>query len=220
MQSEITTIGAPVMLIGLLVGFFLCFYGYVTKSLLVRLRSVISGSIVFLFIALMSYGRESFMQVLHEKNPLGGALWKVLFNPSDYRGVLLYLTSFAAGGLVLFLLARKKQKVIQLIVALFAAFSMSLIIFFLLLSFLPLTPPSFVVTAVALVVILALSITRFESYMALESAIAGSLIVAWLLSRFWYLQFWLFFALWAILAFLGILNQMHMLSKKKETEHA
>ncbi len=219
MQSEITTIGAPVMLIGLLVGFFLCFYGYVTKSLLVRLRSVISGSIVFLFIALMSYGRESFMQVLHEKNPLG-ALWKVLFNPSDYRGVLLYLTSFAAGGLVLFLLARKKQKVIQLIVALFAAFSMSLIIFFLLLSFLPLTP-SFVVTAVALVVILALSITRFESYMALESAIAGSLIVAWLLSRFWYLQFWLFFALWAILAFLGILNQMHMLSKKKkETEHA
>ncbi|WP_319756157.1 hypothetical protein [uncultured Sphaerochaeta sp.] len=218
MQSEITTIGAPVMLIGLLVGFFLCFYGYKTKSLLVRLRSVVSGSIVFLFIALMSYGRESFMQVLQDPTPLR-SLWNVLFNPSDYRGVLLYLVSFASGGLVLFLLARKKQKIVELVVALFTAVSMSLIIFFLLLSFLPLTP-SFIVTAVALVVILSLSITRFESYMALESAIAGSLIVAWLLSRFWYLQFWLFFALWAILAFLGILNQMHMLSRKKEAEHA
>ncbi|MDK2858845.1 MAG: hypothetical protein PWP25_31 [Sphaerochaeta sp.] len=218
MQSEITTIGAPVMLIGLLVGFFLCFYGYVIKSLLIRLRSVISGSIVFLFIALMSYGRESFMRVLQDANPLG-ALWKVLFNPSDYRGVLLYLVSFAAGGLILFLLARKNHKGIELIVALFTAFSMSLIIFFLLLSFLPLTP-SFIVTAVALVVILALSIAHFESYMALESAIAGSLMVAWLLSRFWYLQFWLFFALWAVFAFLGILNQMHMMTKRKEVTHA
>lgn len=215
MQSEIPTIGAPVMLIGLLVGFFLCFYGYAIKSLLVRLRSVISGSLVFLLVSVLLYDRQQFMLALHETTPLS-SLWAVLFNPSDFKGVLLYLVAFAAGGILLFLLARKRQRFVLIVVAVFAALSMSMIIFLLLLSFLPLSP-SFIVTCVALVIILALSLTRFESYLALESAIAGSLLVAWLLARFWYLQFWLFFALWALLAFLGILNQLHMLTKKKET---
>jgi len=65
------------------------------------------------------------------------------------------------------------------------------------------------------VIILAYSLIRFDSYMALESAVAGSLIVSYLLSQFWYLQFWLFFTMWAILAFLGILNQLHRLGRPK-----
>lgn len=200
------------MLLGLLGGFFLCFYGYVLKNLLVRLRSVVSGSFVALAISLYAYSKVPLMTALKNENPLIN-LWQVIFNTNDFAGVILHLASFSIGGLFLFVLARNKAKLIQSIVAIFTAISMSLIIFLLLLSFLPFTP-SAIVTGVAMVVILAFSLTRFESYMALESAITGSLIVAWLLARFWYLQFWLFFALWAAFAFLGILNQMHMLEKR------
>ena len=213
MQSDGSTIGAAVMFIGLLVGFFLCFYGYVAKRLLVSIRSVFAGSLVFLALALLVFQQQSLLASLSSPSPLS-ELWNIIFTTQDYMGVLINLLSFCIGGLLLFYLSRRKAAVPRLVVASFTGLSMGLVIFLLVLGFLPLQT-SFVMFLVLQVIILAYSLIRFDSYMALESAIAGSLMVSYLLSRFWYLQFWLFFTLWAILAFLGILNQLHRLGRPK-----
>ena len=213
MQSDGSTIGAAVMFIGLLVGFFLCFYGYVAKRLLVSIRSVFAGSLVFLALALLVFQQQSLLASLSSPSPLS-ELWNIIFTTQDYMGVLINLLSFCIGGLLLFYLSRRKAAVPRLVVASFTGLSMGLVIFLLVLGFLPLQT-SFVMFLVLQVIILAYSLIRFDSYMALESAIAGSLMVSYLLSRFWYLQFWLFFTLWAILAFLGILTQLHRLGRPK-----
>lgn len=216
MYTDAVTLGAPVMLLGLLAGFFLCFYGYLAKTLLVSLRSVISGALVFLASALLLRGGQDTLTALSENQPFS-AIWALVLNPNEYLNTLIYLISFSLGGLLLFLCARKQQWFLTKIVALFTALSMDLIIFLLMLSFLPYTV-ALIISLVLLVVILAYSLIRFESYMALESAIAGSLLIAYLLSRFWFLGFWVFFALWAILAFLGIINQLHMVSRKEQKQ--
>lgn len=216
MQGDGMTLSAPVMFIGLLLGFFLCFYGYVAKRLLVSIRSIFAGSLVFLAIALLLSQQQALLQSLASPTPLT-ELWNVIFNTQDYTGVLINLLSFSVGGLLLFYLSRTKSNSLQLVVASFTGVSMGLVIFLLILGFLPLQT-SFVIFLILQVIILAYCLIRFTSYMALESAIAGSLIVAYLLSQFWYLGFWLFFALWAILAFLGILNQMHRLGHRKQSK--
>ena len=218
MQTDATTLGAPIMLLGLLSGFFLCFYGYLAKHLLVSLRSVVSGALVSLALALVFRGGVQTVEALEAEQPIA-ALWALLFNPNDYLNTLIYLISFSLGALLLFLCARKQNKVLKPVVALFTALSMGLIIFLLMLSFLPYTL-SLVISLVLLVVILAFSLIRFDSYMALESAIAGSLLIAYLLSRFWFLGFWVFFALWAVLAFLGIINQLHMVSRRAQIQES
>lgn len=216
MQGDGMTLSAPVMLIGLLLGFFLCFYGYIAKRLLVSIRSVFAGSLVFLTLALLLFQQQSLMASLASPTPLT-ELWNVIFNTQDYTGVLINLLSFSIGGLLLFYLSRTESFSLQLVVALFTGLSMGLVIFLLILGFLPLQT-SFIIFLILQVIILAYCLIRFTSYMALESAIAGSLIVAYLLSRFWYLKFWLFFALWAILAFLGIINQMHRLGRQNQSK--
>lgn len=220
MQFDGTTIGAPVMLLGLLLGFFLCFYGYVAKHLWISIRSVVAGSVVFLAIALLAFQQQELFSSLTSPNPLA-ELWNVIFANQDYTGVLINLLSFCLGGLLLFSLSRMKSIYLEKVVAFFTALSMGLGIFLLILGFLPLQT-SFIVFLVLQAIILAFSLVRFDSYMALESALSGSLIVAYLLSQFWYLGPWLFFALWALFAFLGILNQMHRLGvqkRKKESVH-
>ena len=221
MQGEVSTLGAPIMLFGLLAGFFLCFYGYTAKPVWIRLRSVVSGSLVAVTLALVFHDMPRFSESLLQDQPLR-QLWFIIFDTSDYRRVLLYLLSFSLGGLSLYLLSRIHSKAIELVMAFFAALSMALFLFFLLISLVPL-PYSLGLTALFLVVIMAFSLTRFDSYLALESALSGSLLVSYLLYRFWYLSPWLFFTLWAFLAFLGIINQMHMLSRRnaviKEVSH-
>ncbi len=204
------------MLLGLLAGFFLCFYGYLAKNLLVSLRSVVSGAMVFLSVALILQDSQKTMQALKAEQPFS-QLWAVLLNPNEYLNTLIYLVAFVLGGLLLFLCARKKNWLLDFAVALFTALSMGLIIFLLMLSFLPYSF-ALILSLVLLVMILAFSLVRFESYMALESALGGSLLIAYLLSRFWFLGFWLFFALWAILAFLGIIHQLHRVSKRKQKQ--
>lgn len=201
------------MFIGLLTGFFLCFYGYVAKRLLVSIRSVFAGSLVFLALVLLVFHQQSLLAGLSSASPLS-ELWNIIFTTQDYMGVLVNLLSFCFGGLLLFYLSRRKSALPRLVVASFTGLSMGLVIFLLILGFLPLQT-SFVMFLVLQVIILAYSLIRFDSYMALESAVAGSLIVSYLLSQFWYLQFWLFFTMWAILAFLGILNQLHRLGRPK-----
>jgi len=213
MQSDANTIGASVMFIGLLLGFFLCFYGYVAKRLLVSIRSVFAGSLVFLALALLVFQQQSLLTSL-ASNTVPSELWNVMFTDLDYQGVLINLLSFCIGGLLLFYLSRRKSFAAHLIVASFTGLSMGLVIFLLIRRFLPLQT-SFIMFLVLQVIILAYSLIRFDSYIALESAIAGSLLVSYLLSLFWYLDFWLFFSLWAILAFLGILNQLHRLGRPK-----
>ncbi len=213
MQSDGNTIGASVMFIGLLLGFFLCFYGYVAKRLLVSIRSVFAGSLVFLALALLVFQRPSLLTSLASRAVLF-ELWNVMFIELDYQGVLINLLSFCIGGLLLFYLSRRKSFAARLIVASFTGLSMGMAIFLLVRSFLPLQT-SFIMFLVLQVIILAYCLIRFDSYIALESAIAGSLLVSYLLSLFWYLDFWLFFSLWAILAFLGILNQLHRLGRPK-----
>jgi len=213
MQSDGNTIGASVMFIGLLLGFFLCFYGYVAKRLLVSIRSVFAGSLVFLALALLVFQRPSLLTSLASRAVLF-ELWNVMFIELDYQGVLINLLSFCIGGLLLFYLSRRKSFAARLIVASFTGLSMGMAIFLLVRSFLPLQT-SFIMFLVLQVIILAYSLIRFDSYIALESAVAGSLLVSYLLSSFWYLDFWLFFSMWAILAFLGILNQLHRLGRPK-----
>ncbi|MEA4858979.1 MAG: hypothetical protein VB127_00735 [Sphaerochaeta sp.] len=218
MQSEIATISAPLMLLGLLAGFFLCFYGYLIKTLLVSLRSVLSGSLVFVTLSLLLRTRAGLVAALASENALP-SLWALVFPLYDYQAVLIHLFSFALGGLLLFFLARRKGKILEMVVAIFTALSMDLILFLLILTLLPLKA-SLIISSVLGVIILSFCLARFESYMATESAIIGSLLVAYLLSRFWYLGFTLFFILASLLSFVGILNQMHMLKKRTEKKEA
>lgn len=214
MQSEIATLSTPIMFIGLLAGFFLCFYGYLIKSLLVSLRSVLSGSLVFVSVSLVLYDRVALVGALASEAPLGG-LWALVFPQHDYLAVLIHLMFFTFGGLLLFFLARRKGKLLEKVVALFTALSMTLMLFLLTLTLLPLQA-SLIISCILGVIILAFCLARFESYMATESAIIGSMLVSYLLSRFWYLGFTLFFILASLLSFVGILNQMNMLKKRKE----
>ncbi|WP_332446206.1 hypothetical protein [Sphaerochaeta sp.] len=213
MQGETTTLGAPILLLGLLLGFFLCFYGYRAKRLFIKIRSAVAGALVATAAALFFHARTQVLAALQTDHQLH-ELWLVISNPADYSGLLLYLLACSAGALALFFLARNAHPFLDTVVAFFTAVSMDLLIFLLIIPYLPLSV-SIIISLTLLVVILAFSLIHFTSYLAIESALAGSLLVSYLLSRFWYLGFWIFFGLWALLAFLGILNQLHMLTHRE-----
>ncbi|NCC66458.1 MAG: hypothetical protein EOM15_17630, partial [Spirochaetia bacterium] len=128
MYTDTATLGAPVMLLGLIAGFFLCFYGYLAKNLLVSLRSVISGSLVSLAVALIVRDPQKTLQALNAEQPFL-QLWALLLNPNEYLNTMIYLLSFTLGGLLLFLCARQKHLILTVVVALFTALSMGLIMF-------------------------------------------------------------------------------------------
>ena len=65
MPTDLPTLGAPVMILGLLAGFFLCFYGNVAKKYLVPLRSVLSGSMVSIALVFLFMQKEAL--ILHKK---------------------------------------------------------------------------------------------------------------------------------------------------------
>lgn len=199
------------MLIGLFIGFFLCFYGYLAKQLVVRLRAVIAGSLVFLTISLLLFRRDALIDILTSDQPIIG-LGQLILDPQFYLATLANVLAFCLGALLLFYLARRKTAFSNFLIALFIPLSMGLLIFLLVLGIIGFIPALFVAISLT-VVVLAFSIVRFEMYVACESAIAGSLLVAYLFSRFWNLPIILFFAIWAVFTFLGILNQMLRLKK-------
>ena len=128
------------------------------------------------------------------------------------------MASIAIGGLLLFALSRKNGIVTGKVVALFAAVSMALFIFILLLEFLPLTL-NLLVSGILLILILIFCMRDFASYMAFESSVAGALLISYLLARFWYLDLWIFLVWALILSLLGILSQIRSMKKhaaKKE----
>ncbi len=213
MPAELPTLGAPVMIVGLLAGFFLCFYGNVAKKYLVPLRSVLSGAVSSLALVFLIMQKDALIAALASNNAMA-ALLDLLIGGEHYLFSIVALASIAVGGLLLFALSRKQGPFIEKVVSLFTALSMGLFIFVLLLGFLPL-PLNLVATAILLIVILLFSLRDFASYMAFESSIGGALLTSYLLARFWHLDFWVFLVWAAILAVLGILNQLSSLKKHK-----
>lgn len=209
MSGDVSTIGAPVMLIGLLIGFFLCFYGYIIKQLYVSLRSVLSGATVFLAAAVLVLDWTQLGSTLSTSQPMH-ALYELLYDPTDSLTFIVYLLSISLGALMLFALARIKSRLAEFFVSICTALSMALFMLLLSLSYLPLQA-SLIVSGTSLVIILPFCISRFASYLAMETAILGSLLVSYMLCRFWYLGFLIFLFIWALLAFLGITNQLHRL---------
>jgi len=214
MNGDISTIGAPVMLIGLLIGFFLCFYGYIIKQLYVSLRSVLSGAVVFLAASILILDWNKLRTPLTSPQPMN-ALYQMLYDPSNSLALIIYLLSVSLGALLLFALARSKNKLLEFFVSVCTALSMALFILSFTLSYLPLEA-ALIVSGAALVIILPFCISRFASYLAMETAILGSVTVSYLLCRFWYLGFLVFLGIWALLAFLGITNQLHRLKFRRQ----
>lgn len=213
MHTDLPTLGAPVMIVGLLAGFFLCFYGNVAKKYLVPLRSVLSGAMVSLAGVFLIMRKESLMTALAGRDPIG-ALLDMIIGGDHYLFSIIALASVALGGLLLFALSRKPGAVVAKIVAIFTALSMALFIFLLLLGFLPLGV-NLLVSALLLVSILIFSMRDFASYMAFENSIGGALLISYLLARFWHLGFWVFLTLSVILTILGILSQLRSLKRRK-----
>jgi len=201
------------MILGLLAGFFLCFYGNVAKKYLVPLRSVLSGAVVSLALAFLLMQKESLIVAFQSKNAIQ-ALLALLISKEHYTFSIIALTSIAVGGLLLFALSRKSGVVAGKIVPLFTAISLTLFIFLLLLEFLPLTL-NLVVSAILLILITMFCMRDFASYMAFENSIVGALLISYLLARFWYLDLWIFLVWVAILSVTGIFSQLRSMKKHK-----
>lgn len=213
MHTDLPTLGAPVMIVGLLAGFFLCFYGNVAKKYLVPLRSVLSGALVSLALAFLIMQREALFSALRGPQAIK-ALFEMLIRGSDYLFTIVALASVALGGLLLFFLSRQSKVVAKKIVALFTALSMALFIFLLLLTFFSLTL-SLIASALLLIPLLIFCMRDFSSYMAIENSIAGALLISYLLARFWHLGFWIFLVGTVILSALGIASQLRSLEKQR-----
>ncbi len=213
MQTDLPTLGAPIMIMGLLIGFFLCFYGNVAKKYLVPLRSVLSGAMVSLTLAFLLMQRDAFIVALQSNSAIQGLL-DLLISRDHYPFGIVALSGIALGGLLLFALSRRSGTVASKIVAIFTALSMALFLLLLLLGFIPLIP-SLVVTAVLLILILIFCMRDFTSYMVFENAIGGSLLISYLLARFWYLDIWLFLAMAVLISVMGILSQLHSLKRQR-----
>ncbi len=211
MHTDLPTLGAPVMMVGLLAGFFLCFYGNVAKKYLVPLRSVLSGAMVSLALVFLIMQREALIVALQSQNAIQ-TLLDMLISREQYLFSIIALSSIAVGGLLLFALSRKSGTFGGKIVSLFTALSMALFIFLLLLGFLSLSL-SLVIAAVLLVFILIFCMRDFASYMAFENSIGGALLISYLLARFWYLDIWIFLVWVVILSVAGIFSQLHSLKK-------
>ncbi len=213
MHTDLPTLGAPVMIAGLLAGFFLCFYGNVAKKYLVPLRSVLSGAMVSLSLVFLIMQKEALITALVEKNSIE-ALLDLIIGGEHYLFSIIALASVALGGLLLFALSRKPGLVVDKIVAIFTALSMALFIFLLLLGFLPLKL-NLLASALSLVFILIFCLRDFASYMAFENSIGGALLISYLLARFWHLNFWVFLIWTVILSVLGIFSQLRSLKRRK-----
>jgi len=199
------------MIVGLLAGFFLCFYGNVAKKYLVPLRSVLSGSVVSLALVFLIMQKEALIVAMQSKNTIQ-ALTALLISREHYTFSIIALSSIAVGGLLLFALSRKSGVFSDKIVSLLTAMSMALFIFLLLLEFLPLTL-NLVVSGILMIFIIIFCMRDFASYMAFESSIGGALLISYLLARFWYLNIWIFLFWVAILSVTGIFSQLHSMKK-------
>lgn len=214
MYTNLPTLGAPIMIVGLLAGFFLCFYGNLAKKYLIPLRSTISGAMVSLAVSLLLLQRNEIVGILNSSWSLQ-SLVDLLINKETYPYSIIYLLAISVGALVLFYLSRKPGAFLGTVVALFTGLSMALFIFLLLLGFLPFTL-SLLFSAIVLAVILFFCFRDFPSYLAVENSIAGALLISYLLSRFWYLELWIFLSWAAILTVAGILSQLRSLNRHKQ----
>jgi hypothetical protein len=143
---------------------------------------------------------------------VGNLLWDI----EDYTHPLMYLVSFSLGGLLMFFLSRKQQNSIGFLVKILTGLSMGLAIFLLLRSLFSLSL-SLLFSLILLFFILYLCLRGFEYYFAMESALAGALLVSYMVTRFWYLDIWLFFVWATLLTILGIFSQIRSIRKEKET---
>ncbi|HKL58226.1 MAG TPA: hypothetical protein VJ854_07475 [Sphaerochaeta sp.] len=213
MPTDLPTLGAPVMIVGLLAGFFLCFYGNIAKKYLVPLRSVLSGAMVSIAVVFLVMQKEAFFTALGSKRAIP-TLLDLLIGGQAYLFTIIALASMALGGLLLFALSRKHGLVAGKTVALFTAISMAMFIFLLMAEFLPLKL-NLAVSALLLIVITIFCMRDFAFYMAIESSVGGALLISYLLARFWHLNFWIFLVWVAILSVLGIFNQLSSLKRRK-----
>jgi hypothetical protein len=214
MYTDIPTLGAPIMIAGLAIGFFLCFYGSKARGFLLPLRSIFSGALISLSLALLLLNGSAVISALAGEEPYL-TMKNLLRSTENYTHPLIYLISFSAGGLLMFFLSRKQTDRIGIVLKILTGLSMGLAVFLLLRSMLILSL-SLLISSVALFFILYLCLQGFDYYFALETALAGALIVSYLITRFWYLEIWMFF-LWTILLTIGgILYQIHSLKKQKE----
>ena len=216
MHTDLPTLGAPVMIGGLAIGFFLCFYGSKAKKILMPLRSVFSGALISLTIAVFAINGKNVFSALAMADPFP-ALYNLLWDTNEYTHPLIYLTSFSTGGLLMFFLSRKQMNSIGFLLKVLTGLSMGLAIFLLLLSLTSL-PLSLLFSSIILFFILYLCLRGFDYYVAVENALAGALLVSYMVTRFWYLDIWLFF-IWAmLLTVLGMFSQVRSIKKEKEKQ--
>lgn len=213
MPTDLPTLGAPIMIVGLLAGFFLCFYGNRARRYLIPLRSLLSGATVSLALLFLLMQRDALGSALASPRVLQ-ALGDLLLEGDSYLFSVIALTSVAVGGLLLFALSRKEGAFQSTIVALFTGLSMAIFIFLLLTTFFPLTL-NLIVSALVMIVILIFCIADFTSYIAVESAVGGGLLISYLLTRFWHLSFWMFLVGAVLFSALGVFSQMRSITKRK-----
>jgi len=213
MPTDLPTLGAPVMIVGLLAGFFLCFYGNVAKKYLIPLRSVLSGAMVSLTVVFLVMQKDALILALQAQDSFQ-ALLALLIGGEQYLFSIIALASVALGGLLLFALSRRSNVLAGKTVALFTAISMALFIFLLILGFLPFTL-NLVVSAILLIFIIIFCLRDFATYLAFENSIGGALLISYLLARFWYLDFWIFLVWVAILSVIGIYSQLRSIKRHK-----
>ncbi|WP_320127425.1 hypothetical protein [uncultured Sphaerochaeta sp.] len=214
MNTDLPTLGAATMFVGLAIGFFLCFYGTYARKWLLPLRSVLSGAFISLGLALLVINRQALLVSLAQSDPFG-ALERLFWANGTYIFPIIYLLSFSLGGLLLFYFSRKQNSNIGQLVKILTGLSMALVIFLLLRSLVSL-PLSILFATICLIFILYACLKGFDYYFAVETSLAGGLLVSYLITRFWYLSTWMFIFWSLILTALGILTQIHSIQKGKE----
>lgn len=178
------------------------------------LRSVFSGALISLTLALLAINGKAVLSALAMADPFS-AMYDLLWDAKDYTHPLIYLISFSTGGLLMFFLSRKQQDSIGFLLKILTGLSMGLAIFLLLRSLVNL-PVSLLFSSIILFFILYLCLRGFDYYVALENALAGALLVSYMVTRFWYLDIWLFFVWATLLTVLGMFSQVRSLKKEKE----
>lgn len=218
MHTDLPTLGAPVMIVGLLTGFLLCFYGTKANKYLIPLRSVLSGGLVMLALVFAVLRMDATLKALHaEQTAL--ALLNLLLSTDLALFGSIALASSSLAGLSLFALSRKGGTVAEILIPIFTALSTALLLFLLLLTIFPLLL-SLILAVILGILILVVCLHDFPSYLALEFSLSGALLISYLITRFWYLNFFLFLCLTLLFASLGYLTQRFSQKRGRAKEHS
>jgi len=201
-----------VMVLGVLLGVALLFFGSRMERYLGYIRSISVVGLLFSAMYLSIAMPENLLPAMQGNIGLGG-LWKLVVASPNTLHILLKVAAFLLAIVWGTLAQRFFPQVFEAFSMLVVYSSLSALVF--IEGWITFSVVALPITAL----ILSIAVSGFRVFhttlfRALESAICGSLLISYLFTRFYYLPRWIFLLLFVILGAAGSLTQILYLKKK------